>query len=191
MANRALFLDRDGVINVDYAYVHKAEKFVFNNGIFDVVREANRNSVLVIVVTNQSGIGRGYFTEATFHELMHWVKQQFIKHGARIDGVYFSPFHPIHGIGPYRRDSNCRKPSPGMLHQAIREHDINCAQSLLVGDRHSDLIAGKAVGISTLLHYCPKQSIGVDTDFITPLFAASTRIGDLREVIPYLNLQSR
>lgn len=152
MSKPALFLDRDGVINVDYKYVHTPEAFEFINGIFEVVASANQAGYLVIVVTNQAGIGRGYYSEAHFHALTDWMKASFTEHGGQIDAVYFSPYHPEHGIGQYLRDSNCRKPRPGMLLQAERELGIDMPHSIFIGDKPSDMAAGRAAGVGTLLH---------------------------------------
>ena len=152
MSRPALFLDRDGIINVDYGYVHRPEEFEFVEGIFELVAAANKAGYLVVVVTNQAGIGRGYYTEAQFHALTDWMKAKFNGHGAIIDAVYFCPCHPEHGIGAYRRESEFRKPAPGMLLQAQSELDIDMAHSILIGDKPSDMAAGRAAGVGTLLH---------------------------------------
>ena len=94
MKKPALFLDRDGVINLDHGYVHTPEEFEFVDGIFEVVATANRAGYLVVVVTNQAGIGRGYYSETQFHALTDWMKASFAEHGGQIDAVYFCPYHP-------------------------------------------------------------------------------------------------
>lgn len=147
MKRAALFLDRDGVINVDHGYVHAAEAFEFIPGIFDLVRTANELAYCVVVVTNQAGIGRGYYTEEQFGALTGWMTGEFARRGARIDAVYFCPFHPEHGVGEYRRESEFRKPGPGMLLQAMRELDLDPAGSLMVGDKASDIQAARAAGV--------------------------------------------
>ena len=152
MSRRALFLDRDGVINVDYGYVHKVEEFKFIEGIFELVALAKSLGYFVIVVTNQAGIGRGYYSEEDFHALTDWMKTRFIEHGGLIDAVYYCPFHPEHGIGKYRRNSDCRKPSPGMFIQAKNDMEIDLSRSIVVGDNLSDMAAGEAAGVGTLLH---------------------------------------
>lgn len=146
----ALFLDRDGVINVDYGHVSRAEDFTFVDGIFELVRTANVRGFEVVVVTNQAGIAKGFYSEAQFVSLMHWVSQQFIARGARIDAVYYCPCHPDHGIAPYRADSQGRKPHPGMMYRAAAERGLKLAQSVMVGDRVSDMQAGSAAGIGRL-----------------------------------------
>jgi D-glycero-D-manno-heptose 1,7-bisphosphate phosphatase len=144
---QTLFLDRDGVINVDYAYVHRPENFEFLPGIFDLVRSANDLGYAVVVVTNQAGIGRGFYSELDFHSLTQWMLDQFRQHASRIDAVYFSPFHPEHGVGEYKRESSCRKPGPGMLLRAAEDLDLDLDRSIILGDKPSDLAAGVAAGV--------------------------------------------
>lgn len=147
----ALFLDRDGVINVDHAYVYRREDFQFVEGIFELVALAKRLGYLVIVVTNQAGIGRGLYAEADFLALMDWVREQFFAQGGDVDAVYFCPDHPVHGIGDYKRESEFRKPGPGMLRQAQQEWSIDMPRSVMVGDKESDMLAGLAAGVGMLL----------------------------------------
>ena len=180
VSKSALFLDRDGVINVDFGYVHKVSDFVFCDGIFDLVRAANQNHITVIVVTNQAGIGPGYFSEETFHELTEWMRGQFLNMGARIDHVYFSPYHPTGAIGAYRKDDFSRKPNPGMLLQAMAEHDIDLSQSLLVGDNISDMQAGLAAGVQLNL-LLDNQGLHENVDM-----PRTRRITRLIDAIPFL-----
>jgi D-glycero-D-manno-heptose 1,7-bisphosphate phosphatase len=149
----ALFLDRDGVINVDHGYVSRPEDFEPIEGIFDLCREAQRQGYLIIVITNQAGIGRGYYTEADFEALTTWMIGRFEEEGIAIADVYHCPFHPEHGIGPYKADTACRKPHPGMLLQAAAEHGIDLAGSVLVGDKPSDIQAGIGAGVGRLFLY--------------------------------------
>lgn len=150
----ALFLDRDGVINIDHAYVYRPENFEFIDGIFDLCRMAKKLEYLLIVVTNQAGIGRGYYTEADFMKLTKWMREVFLREGAPIDGIYFCPFHPEHGLGVYKAESLCRKPAPGMILQAAEEHGIDLAKSMLIGDKLSDMQAGVAAGVGCNFFYC-------------------------------------
>ena len=143
----ALFLDRDGVINIDHGYVFRPIDFHFIEGIFELVAVANRLGYLVVVVTNQAGIGRGYYSEADFHTLTDWMREQFARQGAQIDAVYFSPNHPEHGIGNYRHESVFRKPGPGMFFQAAEELGIDLSSSIMVGDKLSDMLAAEAAGV--------------------------------------------
>lgn len=143
----ALFLDRDGVINVDTGYVHRADEFQFIDGIFDLCRQARNEGYLIVVVTNQAGIARGYYTEADFHALTDWMRGQFNAEGIVLADVFYAPFHPEHGIGPYRQDSGDRKPGPGMILKAAKMHGLDLAQSLIVGDQPTDMQAGLAAGV--------------------------------------------
>lgn len=143
----ALFLDRDGIINVDTDFLHKSEDVVFVDGIFDVIRRARSMGYAVIIVTNQSGIGRGFYTEEQFHTLMDWMCRELGSRGCDIDGVYFSPYHPVHGLGDYKKDTDCRKPGPGMLVRAAEEHGLDLSRSLMIGDRCSDIGAAATAGV--------------------------------------------
>ena len=155
----ALFLDRDGVINEDRGYVHKPEDTVFLPGIFELVGAANQRGYKVIIVTNQAGIGRGYYTEDEFLQYMEWQKGVFTSQGAMIDDVYYCPHHPEFGLGKYRVDCDCRKPNPGMLTKAMSEHNVYGLGSIMVGDKGSDMIAGKKAGIGLNMLYSPGYSL--------------------------------
>lgn len=144
----ALFLDRDGVINREKGIFCHIESFEFMPGIFELVAEANRLNLPVVIVTNQSGIGRGLFTEAQFGQLMLWMCERFVENGAIIDAIYFSPFHPTAGLGRYRYDSDCRKPKPGMFFSAFADLDIDPHSSIMLGDNDSDMRAAAMAGIA-------------------------------------------
>ena len=145
--NKALFLDRDGVINVEKDYLFRIEDFEFIQGVFDTLRAYQDAGYLLIIVTNQAGIARGYYTEEDFRVLNRWMLKEFEKHGINITKVYYSPYHPENGTGAYKKDTSCRKPNPGMILTAAREFDIDLEQSLLVGDKESDIEAGINAGI--------------------------------------------
>jgi D-glycero-D-manno-heptose 1,7-bisphosphate phosphatase len=146
---RALFLDRDGIINVDHGYVHRREDVVFVDGIFVLCRIAVARGLLPVVVTNQSGIGRGRYSEADFHRLMDWMRAEFIRQGAPLHAVEFCPDHPEHGLGAYRRDSARRKPGPGMMLDAAAAHGLDLAASIMLGDKASDAEAALRAGVGT------------------------------------------
>ena len=181
MTRRALFLDRDGVINIDRDYVCKREEFEFVEEIFDLCRHATGLGYLVIVVTNQAGIGRGYYSEQEFLEVTAWMCGVFREHGAVIDRVYHCPFHPEHGVGIYKRDSIDRKPGPGMILKAAAEFDIDLTRSVLVGDKESDVQAGIAAGIGCNLLYLPRPDM-------RPSTAATSTVGRLFDVVPFLDV---
>lgn len=181
-ARPALFLDRDGVINVDHAYVHRREDVEFIDGIFDLCRSARRRGYLVVVVTNQAGIGRGYYTEHDFQRLTDWMLERFGAEGAAIDRVYFCPYHPVHGVGRYKVDSPFRKPGPGMILQAAEELGIDLARSVLVGDMATDIGAGHAAGVGCKLLFRPDGA----SDAPAPE-AADAVVARLSDVLPYLD----
>lgn len=149
--NKALFLDRDGVINVEKNYVYKIEDFEFIDGIFELVRSYQEQGYLIFVITNQAGIGRGYYTEDDFLNLTDWMLERFEEQGIKITEVYYCPYHPTHGIGEYLKDSIDRKPNPGMILKAKEKYDIDLGNSVLIGDKESDIEAGKAAGILKLI----------------------------------------
>ena len=144
---RAIFLDRDGVINIDHGYVHSVDNFDFIDGIFDVIRTAHANKLKVVVVTNQAGIGRGFYSVQQFHQLTSWMCKEFMNAGAPIDKVYFSPFHPTEGLGEYKKDDFSRKPNPGMILQAQQELGLDLGNSMLIGDKARDIQAGISAGL--------------------------------------------
>lgn len=159
MGARALFLDRDGVINVDHGYVHAKEDFEYVDGIFDLCRAAMEEGYQLFVITNQAGIGRGYYNETQFDELTGWMCEEFARHGISIRHIYYCPYHPEHGMGEFRQDSFFRKPSPGMILQASGDYDIDLSASVLVGDKESDIKAGKAAGVGCNILFDPDASV--------------------------------
>lgn len=144
---RALFLDRDGVINEEVGYLVLPEHARFVRGIFDLCRAAKELEYRLIVVTNQSGIARGYYSEEDFHVLMEWMRGEFEREGCPLDAVYYCPSHPEHGVGVYKRDSIDRKPGPGMLLRGAAEFGLDLAATIFVGDRCTDVGAGNAAGV--------------------------------------------
>ncbi|MFL6449624.1 MAG: D-glycero-alpha-D-manno-heptose-1,7-bisphosphate 7-phosphatase [Bryobacteraceae bacterium] len=153
--NKALFLDRDGVINVERGYLYRQEEFEFIDGIFEVCHSAAALGYLLLVVTNQAGIARGYYTEADFLRVTEWMIQEFRRRNITIAKVYYCPYH-LDGIGMYRRDSPDRKPKPGMLLRATQEFRLDPASSVLIGDKLSDIHAAEAAGIGTRIWLRPR-----------------------------------
>lgn len=145
--NRALFLDRDGVINEDYGYVHKIEDFHFREGIFDVCRAAQKARMKIIVVTNQAGIGRGKYNLSDYLALNDHMIKQLSNISIEIADTIYCPFHPIEGVGAYKKHSYFRKPNPGMIVHASNRHNINVFQSVMIGDSVTDRIAALSAGI--------------------------------------------
>lgn len=143
---RALLLDRDGVINVDRGYVHKKEDFEFIPGIFDLVGKATALNYAIIIITNQSGIGRGYYTEKQFHALMGWVSERFVEEGGRMDAVYYCSDDPS-TFDEARKLHTRRKPNPSMIWEAARDFSLDLGNSILVGDKFCDIEAGLSAGV--------------------------------------------
>jgi D,D-heptose 1,7-bisphosphate phosphatase len=144
---RAVFLDRDGVINRDRAYVHHWEDFEFVPGALDAAARLSAAGWTLVVVTNQSGIARGYYTEEDYQALTQRMIEAFAAHGAPISGVYHCPHHPSGRVGALAMNCDCRKPAPGMLFRAARELGLSLADSIMIGDKSSDIAAAQAAGI--------------------------------------------
>jgi D-glycero-D-manno-heptose 1,7-bisphosphate phosphatase len=145
-SRRAVFLDRDGTINVEINYLHRIADLDLIPGVPAAIRALNDAGLLVIVVTNQAGIARGYYDEAALHALHEHMAEALATEGAHIDGFYFCPHHPDFS-GPCA----CRKPRPGMLLQAAEDHRIDLAQSWMIGDSAGDLGAARAAGCRAVL----------------------------------------
>lgn len=143
---KALFLDRDGVINVDYGYVYKIEDCKFVPGIFDLCAAAKSSGFKLIVVTNQAGIAKGYYTEDDFKIFMDHVKREFLAKNCPLDDIFYCPYH-IDGVPPRNIESPDRKPAPGMLLKAARKHNLDLSQCALIGDRETDILAGINAGV--------------------------------------------
>jgi D-glycero-D-manno-heptose 1,7-bisphosphate phosphatase len=146
----ALFLDRDGVVNLDRGYTWRIEDFSFVDGVFELCRAAVERGYLLFVVTNQAGIGRGYYTEPDFVRLTEWMRARFEAAGLPAPCVYYCPHHPSAGIGPYLLDCPSRKPNPEMLLAAAAECGLDLGRSILLGDKDGDIEAGRRAGVGTL-----------------------------------------
>lgn len=147
---RALFLDRDGVINQEIGYLSRVDQVQFLPGVFNLCRKAKELGYLLVIITNQAGIARGHYSENDFLALMDWMTARFSENGAPIDRVYYCPYHPEFGVGIYKRNSSDRKPEPGMLLQAAIELNLDLGQCILVGDRFTDIRAGASAGVGLL-----------------------------------------
>lgn len=148
---KAIFLDRDGTINKEKNYLYKIEDFKFIPGMPDAIKRWNDLNYLVIVVTNQAGVARGYYTEEDVKILHTYINDELQMYSAWIDKFYYCPHHPTEGNGKYLRICNCRKPNTGLLEQAIKEFDIDISQSFLFGNSKSDLDAGEKLNIKSFL----------------------------------------
>lgn len=172
-------MDRDGVINIDHGYVHRPDDFEFIDGIFDLMRAACAKGYKLVIVTNQAGIGRGYYSEQQFHQLTDWMCNHLSKFDISIEKVYFSPFHPAEGLGPYKKDDISRKPRPGMIFQAQQDLDLDLKNSILIGDKLSDIQAGIAAGVGLNIIFSKMDCLeSTDLPYVS--------IGSLQDAIPYL-----
>jgi len=147
----AVFLDRDGTLNKEVNYLHKIENFEWVSGAPQAVKRLNAFKVPVLVVTNQSGVARGYYDEAAVERLHAWMNEELAKVGAKIDAFYFCPYHPDGRVEKYRAMTHCRKPNPGMFEEAIEEWGVDPARSVVVGDKNTDLVPGNELGMTTIL----------------------------------------
>ena len=151
---KALFLDRDGVINVEKYYLYKRSDFEFIDGIFELCKYYQDLGYLIVIVTNQSGIAREYYSQEDFLKLTSWMVAAFKKHGITISKVYFCPHHPdISG------ECSCRKPKPGMILKAAKEFDIDLTKSILIGDKERDIESALNAGIEKTYLFNPPYDI--------------------------------
>jgi D-glycero-D-manno-heptose 1,7-bisphosphate phosphatase len=171
--SKVAFLDRDGVINIDKDYVCKIEDFEFKDGIFELLLHLQSEGYKLIVVTNQSGIGRGYYSEEEFLTLSHWMKDKLKEKGIKIDKIYHCPHAP-------EERCTCRKPESGMFERAIEEFGIDPKTSLMIGDKESDLDAAKNVGVDLNILVLGKN--GQDSDKIE----ANFKSGNLKSITEFL-----
>ncbi len=151
MAIRAVFLDRDGTINVAKEYVHRIEEFEFIPGAIAGLQLLSRANIDIIVVTNQAGIAKGIFSETDLAAVNQHMIAELLGHGVKLAGIYFCPHHPQGTVSRYRKACACRKPSPGLLVTAMRERGLAPSEAVMVGDRNSDVEAGRALRLTTYL----------------------------------------
>lgn len=182
----ALFLDRDGVINREREYVHRKDEFEFIDGVFEACRAAKDLGYRLVIITNQAGIARGFYSEADFHALTEWMLAQFSEQGIAIDGVYFCPHHPTAGVGGYLRQCECRKPQPGLITRAAQELDIDLRRSALVGDKISDIEAGVRAGVGTCILVRSGHAFSEQQGAV-----ADATVSDLCAAIAYLASEKR
>ena len=149
MAKPAVFIDRDGVINVDHGYVHTVDDFEYIEGVFEACKKLKEMGYMLVLVTNQAGIARGMYTEDEFLSLTEWMDWNFVDHGVEFDGIYYCPHHPTEGLGDYKQECECRKPKPGMFISARDYLKIDMANSVMIGDKTEDMIAAEAAEVGT------------------------------------------
>ncbi|MBC7002861.1 D-glycero-beta-D-manno-heptose 1,7-bisphosphate 7-phosphatase [Photobacterium sp. BZF1] len=149
MAKPAVFIDRDGVINIDHGYVHTTDDFEYVEGVFEACKKLKAMGYMLVLVTNQSGIARGMYTEDEFLTLTEWMDWNFVDNGVEFDGIYYCPHHPTEGKGDYLQDCKCRKPKPGMFISARDFLKIDMAGSVMIGDKADDIKAAAAAEVGT------------------------------------------
>ena len=147
----AVFFDRDGVLNVDHGYIYRSQEFQWMDGAIKAIKFFNDHNYLVFVITNQSGIARGYYTEEDVQVLHQFMNEELKQHDAHIDAFYYCPHHVDGAVTEYKTSCRCRKPEPGMIEQACKEWKIDGSHSIMIGDKSSDIEAAKAAGIEGYL----------------------------------------
>jgi D-glycero-D-manno-heptose 1,7-bisphosphate phosphatase len=168
---KALFLDRDGVINKDHGYVFQKENFHFIDGIFDFVLEFQKRGFLIFVVTNQSGIARKYYTEKDFSEVTDFMISEFQKREIKITKVYHCPCHEdFPDERGHGKECKCRKPSPNMLFKAQKEFDVNLQESLIIGDKKSDIEAGQKANLKLNYLFLEQEEKKLNFDKIWDIY---------------------
>lgn len=150
--SKAVFFDRDGTLNVDTGYLHDKADFVWIEGAIEAIKRCRQAGFLVIVVTNQSGVARGYYTERDVNELHEWMNYELAQYGTRIDRFYYCPHHPVATVAAYQKNCHCRKPHTGMIDAACADFNIDRNRSWLVGDRPTDMQTAEAAGLRGILY---------------------------------------
>lgn len=178
---KAAFLDRDGVINLDHAYVSRWEDFEFVPGAIDAMRRLKETGYVLVIVTNQSGIARGYYTEEQYQLLTAAMREALADAGAAVEAVYHCPHHPNGSVAGLDIDCDCRKPAPGMILRAAMELNLSLADSILVGDKPSDIEAARAAGVG---HAYIVQSDNAESG--AGLAGADAAYADLRSCVDAL-----
>ena len=180
----AIFLDRDGTITEECGYVNHPSRLKLLRGAGEAVRMCNEHGYLAVVVTNQAGVARGYFTEDLVPVVHERLRRLLVRHGAHLDGIYYCPHHPSVGPPAYRIDCNCRKPKTGMIEAACRDLPIDLARSWMVGDRITDSAFGHKLGLRTVMvltgygrgeHEYQRRNWTDEPDYIAPNLCAAVR----------------
>ena len=149
--DRVVFLDRDGPLNEEVEYLYRPEDLRFLPGVPEAIKRLNGAGFKVVVITNQAGVARGYYTETDVERLHSYMNRLLEEKGAHIDGFYYCPHHPEHGIGEYKKDCECRKPKTGMFLRAEKDFPADKEHSFMVGDKLIDVEAGKNYGVRAVL----------------------------------------
>lgn len=151
MRHPAVFLDRDGTLNEEMGYINHIDRFRLLPRTAEAIRLLNQRGIKVVVITNQSGVARGYFPESLIEEVHRKMVEELNKQGAHLDGIYYCPHHPEVGEAPYRQRCRCRKPETGLVEKAVEDLEIDCSRSYAIGDRCQDIEFGRRIGARTIL----------------------------------------
>ncbi len=180
MAIRAAFLDRDGTINVEREYLHRIVDFEFIPGTIEGLQLLSGAGIEIIVVTNQAGIAKGIFSETDLAAVNQHMLNELERHAVRLGGIYVCPHHPEATVAAYRRACSCRKPNPGLLVEAMRRRGIAPSEAVMIGDKNSDVEAGKALGLTTYLvetGYGATEKRDTEANYVVPdLLSAAIHI---------------
>jgi D-glycero-D-manno-heptose 1,7-bisphosphate phosphatase len=151
MKHPVVFLDRDGTINEEVGYVNHIDRFVLLPRVGQAIRLLNEHGFKTVVITNQSGVARGYFPESLIHQVHQKLEELLREEGARLDGIYYCPHHPAAGSPPFRQKCRCRKPETGLIEKAVEELDLDLSRSYMIGDRGLDIEFGRPLGLRGVL----------------------------------------
>jgi D-glycero-D-manno-heptose 1,7-bisphosphate phosphatase len=150
MQEIGVFIDRDGTLTEEVGYINHPSRLRLYPWSAQAIKALNQNDLRTIVVTNQAGIARGYFTEDLVTQVHEKLRAEMSREGARIDAIYYCPHHPSVGEAPYRQDCNCRKPKPGMLHRAVQDLGVDLSRSFVIGDRYGDVELAHNAGVRSI-----------------------------------------
>ena len=151
MKQVAVFLDRDGTVSEEVGYVNHLSRFKLFPWTAEAIKKLNKAHIKAILVTNQAGVARGYFTEDLIIEVHNKLVEELAKTGAYLDAIYYCPHHPSAGQPPYRANCECRKPKPGLLYKATDEHNIDLSRSFMIGDKYTDVELGQRIGVKGVM----------------------------------------
>lgn len=189
--DKVVFLDRDGTINTEVNYLYRPEDLVLIPGVAAALAQLKRDGFKLIVVTNQAGVARGYYTEEDVNVLHSFLNEQLKPLGAEIDRYFYCPHHPEHGIGEYKKECSCRKPETGMFQMAEQYYDVDKEHSYMIGDKQQDTVAGRRYGVASILVgtgygsevHREQQSIGSlsEYDYFAETFADAVHWIEARE----------
>ena len=151
MSNKAIFFDRDGTLNVEVGYLYEIDKFKWIDGAREAIKFCNDNGYLAIVVTNQSGVARGFYTEEDIINLHNFMQEELAKVGAHVNDFFYCPHHPNGVVEKYSIDCECRKPKSKLIEDACKKYDIDKSKSLMIGDKPRDVECGENAGVRSIL----------------------------------------